>query len=111
MPEAPTPSPIDDAAGTDDGPDRLTRGDVVNLLGRLRRRLEDDDAWDRGGQAITDAQNRLMMKRMETTDLLEPAWRPAREQIARLARLVASATALDADDAERRLRACWRAIS
>lgn len=79
----------------------LDRGDVVNLLGRFRRRLEEN------GRKITVAQNRLIMKRLEDQGVwdTEISTTP-RDQLGSIAGVVADFVPLDPREVEARLRAC-----
>lgn len=101
----PAQSPPSETGG---GPSRsqasanlLDRGDVVNLLGRLRDHLKEQ------GRKITVVQNRLIMRRIEENGVLAGAnvARP-QQQIGRIASIVAEISGMGEERVEKELRAC-----
>lgn len=91
----PSPSPA--------SANRLDRGDVVNLLGRLRDRLRAE------GRKITVVQNRLIMQRIEAAGVLaEPNAVRTEQQIGRIASIVAETLGMGEERIETVLRACRR---
>lgn len=93
-------APPDPHQDTDPAP--LDRGDIVNLLGRLRRRLEDE------GRKITVVQNRRIMKKVQAAGIAGAAsMRPA-QQIEQLAAITAEVVPLETHEIEAQLEACRR---
>lgn len=85
-------------------PALLDRGDIVNLLARLRNKLKQQ------GKKITVVQNRLIMQRIEAAEVtagdvdIEPL-RPD-QQVKKIAEIVAEVLGMGAGRVETELRAC-----
>lgn len=104
MPAQP-PSRTREGEGVSASGASLDRGDIVNLLGRLRDRLQEQ------GDKITVVQNRLIMKRVEAAGITgehphgEGVGR-TEQQLARIAEIAAEVVPVGAGTLEEELRAC-----
>jgi hypothetical protein len=94
-------APVDDnrpatAAGRTSS---LGRGQIVNLMADLRRRLEQD-----GDAKLTDVQNRLVMQRLEERGTWEEPRASVEEQVEEIGEVVATVTAVEETKVRKDLR-------
>lgn len=76
-------------------------GTLVNILAKLKRRLAQHD-----GAKVTEAQQRLILKRLKAEQADDRFAVPRSGQLDLLARAVADSTGLDADHVRAVLRSC-----
>jgi hypothetical protein len=80
----------------------LDRGDVVNLMARLRDRLDAD------GRKVTVVQNRLIMERIQAAGIHQAQGINPGQQVEEIASIVAGVLPLSQARVEDELQECWR---
>lgn len=100
------PRSVDEPRSTGKGASRagMDRGEIVNLVAELRRRLAAKD----GIAKLTDVQNRLVMQRLKEKGTWEEPRETVEEQIAEIGATIEAVTGFTQAEIEGHIAACHR---